>query len=65
MTSALDGGERFHPCPGHFIPGELAPGPIRYEAGWPESQSGRCGVQKNLLPLPTIEPRPVARRYTD
>jgi hypothetical protein len=30
--------------------------------GWPQSRSGRCGVENNFLPLPGIEP--VARRYT-
>jgi hypothetical protein len=25
--------------------------------GGPQSRSGRCGVEKNLLPLPGIDPR--------
>jgi hypothetical protein len=29
-----------------------------YEVGWPQSQSGCCGVKKNVLPLPGIEHRP-------
>jgi hypothetical protein len=39
--------------------------PLDWRLGGPQSRSERCKVQENLLPLPTAEPRPAARRYTD
>jgi hypothetical protein len=39
-------------------PAALPTGPIEEEAGGSQSRSGRCGIEKNLLPLPGIEPRP-------
>jgi hypothetical protein len=35
--------------------------------GGPQSQSGRCGVEKNFLPCRELKPsvQPVVRRYTD
>jgi hypothetical protein len=32
--------------------------PLGKKQVWPHSGSGRCGVEKNLLPLPRIEPLP-------
>jgi hypothetical protein len=31
----------------------------------PYSRSGRCEVEKNILPLQEMKPRPIARHYTD
>jgi hypothetical protein len=41
--------------------------PLNRGLGGPHSRSGPCGVEKNLLPLPGIEPQPSssARRYPD
>jgi hypothetical protein len=47
-------------------PGKEPPVLIRYEAGWAQSRSGRCGEEKNLAPAGNRTPvvQPVARRYT-
>jgi hypothetical protein len=53
LTSALDGGEWSVSRPGRltwYILGK--------RLGGPHSWSGGCVVDKNLLPLPEIEPRP-------
>jgi hypothetical protein len=39
--------------------------PLDRRLGQPQSRSGRCGVDKNILTLPGIEPRPVASHYSD
>jgi hypothetical protein len=36
----------------------LPPVPMDTRLGGPKSRSGRCGVNRNLLPLPRNEPRP-------
>jgi hypothetical protein len=44
------------------------PRPLHRRLDGPQNRSWRCGVKKNLFPLPEIEPRPsspVARRYID
>jgi hypothetical protein len=54
MTSALDGGVWSASWPGHF-------NPDTHRIGcWvgPQSRSGSCGVETNLLPLLGIETRP-------
>jgi hypothetical protein len=53
LTSALDGGEWSSSCPSDW------------RMGGPQDQSGRCGIEEILLPLPRIElrtliPLPVA-----
>jgi hypothetical protein len=65
LTSALDGewsASRF----GRFIPRGKSPWhPLNKGLGGPQSRSGSCGEEKNLLPLQRFELQPVARRYTD
>ena len=63
-ASALDGGGRSTPRPGHFTP-EKDPVPIVEEAGWaPElvwtdaENLARTGIRSRAV-------QPVARRYTD
>jgi hypothetical protein len=49
-------------------PGIESPVPIGLEAGWAQSQCGRCGVEKNLQPFAgsgTPAVQSVAGRYTD
>jgi hypothetical protein len=59
FSSALYEGEWPASRPGCSAPGERAPGTqFDMRLGGPKSRSGRCGVQKNLLPLPGIEPQP-------
>jgi hypothetical protein len=41
----------------HFTAGEGAPVPIAQEAARAQSRYGSCGIEKNLFPLPAIEPR--------
>jgi hypothetical protein len=65
LNSALDGGEWSVSRPGRFTPGgKESPVPIGQRKGGPHNRYERCGVEKNLLTLPGIEPRPT-RRYTD
>jgi hypothetical protein len=45
-------------APAALPPGKEPPLLLRYEVGWPKSRSGRCGVEKNLLPLPGMKPQP-------
>jgi hypothetical protein len=52
LTLALDGGE-WSASP----PKKKPPVPIELETGWAPDRSGSCGVEKNILPLPGIEPR--------
>jgi hypothetical protein len=59
LTSALDGGEWLATCFSRFSPGERALTPDR-RLGGPQRRSGRC-EEKNLLPLPGIQPRSPAR----
>jgi hypothetical protein len=58
LILALDGGEWSASRPGHFTPGERAPNPLDWWLGGPQNRSGRCIVEKNISPLPEIEPRP-------
>jgi hypothetical protein len=53
-TSALGGGEWSASRPGRFIPGTHCIG----DTVGPKSRSGRCGEERNLLPLSVIESRP-------
>jgi hypothetical protein len=65
LTWALDGGECSvsHLC--RFTPGERASG-NHWIGGWVGSEDGLDAVEwKNLLSLLGIEPRSIARRYTD
>jgi hypothetical protein len=65
LTSALDGGERSASLPDHFTPGEVAPG-AHWTGDWVCHRAGLDTVEKRkILPLPGIEPQPVARCYTD
>jgi hypothetical protein len=57
LASALDGAESSASHPGRCTPEERAPD-THWRLGGPQSRSGHCGVEKNLLPLPGIEPRP-------
>jgi hypothetical protein len=44
--------------PGRFTPGKRVPRyPLDRRVGGPQGWSGRCEVEKNLLPLLGIEPR--------
>jgi hypothetical protein len=55
-------------APPALPPGIEPPVPIGLEAGWAQSQCGRCGVEKNLQPLAgngTPAVQSVARLYTD
>jgi hypothetical protein len=47
--------------------GKILRYPLDRRLGWPQSQSGRCGKNKNLVPAGhrTRAFQPVARRYTD
>jgi hypothetical protein len=49
---------QFH-HPAALAPGERVRG-IHWTGGWvgPKNWYGRCGVEKDVLPLPGIEPRP-------
>jgi hypothetical protein len=58
LTSALDAGKWSASRPDRFTPGERAPRhPLDRRLSWPQSRSGRCGEEKNLLPT-GIELRP-------
>jgi hypothetical protein len=73
LTSALDEGEWLASCPLHFTTEERTPG-IHWIGGWmgpisswypldrgldgPHNLYGRCGVEKNVLPLLRIKPQP-------
>jgi hypothetical protein len=57
LTSALHGAEWSTSRPGPSILEEKSPRyPLDRRLGGPQSRSGRCGVDKNTLPLPGIEP---------
>jgi hypothetical protein len=56
FTFALDGGEWLSSRPCRFTLGGKRPRHLLYSLGGPQSRSGRFGVEKNLLPLPEIEP---------
>jgi hypothetical protein len=43
--------------PGCFISEKSPWYPLDRRLGGPQSRSGRCGEEKNLLPLPGIEPQ--------
>jgi hypothetical protein len=60
LTWALDGSELLA-----SRPAALSRYPLYRGLGGPQSRSGSCGIEKNLLPLPVIKPLPPARRYTD
>jgi hypothetical protein len=45
-----------------YLRGKCPRYPLYRRLGGPQSQSGRCGVEKNLLPMPGIEPRPSSPR---
>jgi hypothetical protein len=53
LTSSLHGCEWSASRPGRFTPGTHSCGP-----GWTQSRSGSCGLEKSLLLLPGIHPRP-------
>jgi hypothetical protein len=59
LTSALDGGEsgQLH-VPTALSQGKSPRYPLDRKLGGLQSRSGRCGVEKNPLLLPEIEPRP-------
>jgi hypothetical protein len=62
LTSALVGCEWSASRPGRLTLRQIASG-THWTGGWvwPQSQSGRCGAETNLLPLPGIEPWPSSR----
>jgi hypothetical protein len=55
LTSALDLDEWSASLPGRLTPEERVPGTL---LGGLQSWSGRCEIEKDLLSLPGIEPRP-------
>jgi hypothetical protein len=68
LTSAVDGGEWSASRPGRFTPGEIAAGPIRFEAEWaPESVWTQWRKEECLDSAGNRTPavQPVARVYTD
>jgi hypothetical protein len=58
LTSALDAGERSVSWTGRFILEKRTSYPLQKRRGRPQSRSGRCGFERNFLPLPGIDPRP-------
>jgi hypothetical protein len=59
LASALDKGDWSASHPNHVTPGEEAPStPSDRRLVGPQRWSGHCGVKKNFLPLPGIEPLP-------
>jgi hypothetical protein len=67
LTSAIDGGEWSASRPGHFTPGETAPG-THFIGGTAGSRFGVDAVDKRKGKIPRNEPqavRPVVCRYTD
>jgi hypothetical protein len=56
LTSAVDGGKWSALRPRRFIPGERALG-IHWTERWMGPKAGLGAVEKNLLPLPGIEPQ--------
>jgi hypothetical protein len=55
LTSALVGGEWSASHPGHFIPGERAPG-THWKGGWVDSRAGLDDVEKRkFLTRPGLE----------
>jgi hypothetical protein len=66
LTSVLVGGDSSASRPGHFTLKERVPRyPLDKRLGGIHIPFGPCGVEKNLLPLQGIEPRPLARHYVD
>jgi hypothetical protein len=61
LILALGGGEWSASCSSCFTPREAAPN-IHWLGG-SQGQSGCCGVEKNLIPLPGIEPQPSIHLY--
>jgi hypothetical protein len=57
LTSALDGCEWSSSRSYRFAHRETVPVPTDMRLGGPRSRCGRYGEEKNLLPLPGIEPR--------
>jgi hypothetical protein len=58
---------QFH-APAALSTGKEPRYPLHWILGGPQSQSGPCGEEKNLFPLPGKEPLPpssLACRYTD
>jgi hypothetical protein len=53
LSSALDRHEGSTAC---LSPGKQPFVPTQYEAVWAQSQYGRFGEWKNVLPLPGIQP---------
>jgi hypothetical protein len=61
LTSALAGGKWSASRPGHFTPGERAPGTL-WTGSWVDSRAGLDEVEKRkFLPLPGLEIRPLGR----
>jgi hypothetical protein len=58
LTTALDGDEWSVSRPGHFNHGERPPYPLDRRPSGPQRRSGRCGIEKNLMSLPVVEPQP-------
>jgi hypothetical protein len=54
-------------APAALPPGEQFPYILDRKLGGLQSQSGRCGLEKNPLPLSGLKPafQPLARFYTD
>jgi hypothetical protein len=58
LASSLDGCGWSASRLGRFIlQGKNPRYPLDRRLGGPQSRSGRCGLEKNLLPLPGIEPQ--------
>jgi hypothetical protein len=68
LTSVLHEAEWSASRPGRFIIQDERPQyPLARRLGGTQSRSGRCGIEKNILPLreSNTAVQPVARRYTD
>jgi hypothetical protein len=56
-STIRDLGSSFTPWP-LYLRGKSPWYPLDRRFGRPQSRSGRCGVEKTVLPLPGIEPQP-------
>jgi hypothetical protein len=62
LTSALAGDEWSASRPGHFIPGEIAPG-TQWIGGWVDPRASLADLEKRkFLTLPGLELRPLSRQ---
>jgi hypothetical protein len=58
LILAVDGGKWLSSCTGHFIPqGKNPQNPLNMGLGGPITHSVYFGEEKNLIPLPGLNPR--------